>query len=140
MIADFAFFTVLAKTNILWKNLNESFQALFEVWCLKLCNVWNLVLKTLFLKETINQKHNLNTKWSVSGIPLEKIGAGTHGNSYRFDILMFFWNLFEHTLKMYRVTEWQSYRHPRVLSIRVGEIFFVSDFNKLPNSLCSQWD
>ena len=111
MIADFAFFTVLAKTNILWKNLNESFQALFEVWCLKLCNVWNLVLKTLFLKETINQKHNLNTKWSVSGIPLEKIGAGTHGEFisiwYSDVFLKFVWT-HPKNVQSYRVTELQT--------------------------------
>ena len=38
-----------------------------------------------------------------------------------------------------RVTESESDRHPRVLSIWVGEIF-VSDFNKLPYSLYSQGD
>ena len=38
----------------------------------------------------------------------------------------------------HRVTESQSYKHPRVPSIQVGEIFFVPDFNKLPYLLCSQ--
>ena len=33
-----------------------------------------------------------------------------------------------------------NYRHSRVLSIPVGEIFFVPDFNKLPYSLRSQGD
>ena len=36
-----------------------------------------------------------------------------------------------------RVTESQSHRHPRVLSVLVGEIF-LPDFNKLPYLLCSQ--
>ena len=40
----------------------------------------------------------------------------------------------------HRVTESQSDRHPSVLSIRVGEIIFVPDFNKLPYSLRSQGD
>ena len=39
-----------------------------------------------------------------------------------------------------RVTESQSHRHSRVPSIRVGEFFFVPDFNKLPYSLRSQGD
>ena len=39
-----------------------------------------------------------------------------------------------------RVTELQSDRHPRVPSIRVGENFFMPDFNKLANLLRLQGD
>ena len=39
-----------------------------------------------------------------------------------------------------RGTKSQSYRHPRVLSIRVGEIFLCLISNKLPYSLHLQGD